>query len=97
MMGQYERKGRKETVPDHALIILVTNTDQELLTPNYVLDLLLIPYMCYLLETLLQPTMGIAPFHRHLTNLAKQLKSKDSNPNQLVLEPVMFTTCCAVS
>lgn len=84
-------------MPDHTLIILVPNTDQELLTPNYVLDLLLIPYMCYLLEPLLQPTMGIAPFHRHLTNLAKQVKSKDSNPNQLVLEPVMFTTCCAVS
>ena len=42
---------------DHALIILTTNIDQESLTPNYVLDFLLIPYMNYLLEPLLQLSM----------------------------------------
>lgn len=47
--------------------------------------------MCYLWVLLL------APFCKHLTNLAKKVKSKDSNPDQLVLEPVMFTTCCAAS
>lgn len=57
--GSHERKGRKKTTLDHALIILTTNIDQELLTLNYVLDFLLIPYMNYFLEPLLQLSMSI--------------------------------------
>ena len=86
-------KGRMK----NALMILITNIHPKLLTPSYVLDSFFILYMYYLLEPPLKPTRAIitSSILQHLTNLAMQVKSKDSKPGPLVLEPVMLTTGCA--
>lgn len=69
----HERKRRMKTMPGFALPILITITDCTSLTPNNMVNILLTLYMCYLIESSLQPSLGIitSSILQTLTNFLK--------------------------